>query len=372
MSVFFPKLRALWLAENTTHAQRDRLGQRGAEVRDGLSWSRFLSETIEAYGPHIDAEFASHHWPLWGNARILEFLEKQRDLSRFIHDQSVRLLNQGYLAGEIVELIQLPPELDLPWYDRDYYGGVKAAVRAVYRRYLGDREVSPSALDPLPPAAAARKYVEYMGGASAVVDRARADFERGEYRWVAEALQRVVSSDPNDQAAKSLLADALEQLGYQSESVAWRAEYLQGARELRQGPPAPALAAPTPALTPAGADSAGALPLEQLFITWAVRLDAQKAAGKRLSLVFSFPDLEQQWALTLQNSVLTASRRVPPYPDATVTLSRAAFDALSRGEASAERAIASGQWAVTGRAEALTELLAMLDTSSSAVDLVTP
>lgn len=364
MSVFFPSRRALWLAENTTHAQRDRLAARGAELRDGLSWARFLSETIDTHGANIDAQFASHHWPLWGNARILEFLEKQRDLARYIHDQSLHLLNQGFVASEIADALQLPPELELPWYDRDYYGSIEQAARAVYQRHVGDHEPGPASLDPLPPAAAARKYVEYMGGASAVIDKARADFERGEYRWVAEALRHVLFADPSDPAAKGLLADAYEQLGYQSESVAWRAEYLQAALELRQGP----LAAPASA-TP---DSVRAMPLERLFATWAVRLDAQKAAGKRLSLVFSFSDLEQQWALTLQNSVLTPSRQTPPTPDATITLTRATLDALTLGESTPEQAIASGQWAVTGRAEAVSELLAMLDTFPPGFEIVAP
>lgn len=365
MNVFFPALRALWLAENTTHTQRDRLTPRGAEVRDGLSWARFLSDTIETYGPNIDTQFASHHWPLWGNARIVESLEKQRDLSQYIHDQSVRLLNQGHLGTEVAELLQLPPELDLPGSARDDDGGVEAMARAVYQRYLGERDPSPSALDPLPPAAAAQKYVEYMGGASAVLGRAHADFERGDYRWVVEALRHVVLATPGDLAAKGLLADAYEQLGYQSESASSRVEYLQAAHELRQGP----VATPAPA-TPASRDRA--MSLEQAFAAWGVRLDAQKAAGKRLSLVFAFSDLGQQWALRLQNSVLTASRRVPSSPDATVTLTRAALDAVSLGEATPDQSLASGQWAVTGRTEAVSELLAMLDTFSSGSDVVAP
>ena len=174
---------------------------------------------------------------MWGNARILEFLKKQRALYKYINDQSVRLMNEGYTGVEISNMIKLPPELDKEWYDRGYYGTVKHDSRAVYQRYMGFYDGNPSTLDELPPAEAAAKYVEYMGGAAAVMKKAQADFDKGQYRWVAMAVKHVVFADPSNTAAKNLLADAYEQMGYQAESGPWRSVYLQGALELRNGVP---------------------------------------------------------------------------------------------------------------------------------------
>lgn len=284
MNVFFPKFKAMWMAENATHTLHNLLTLRGAQVRNGLIWSKFLNETIELYGPNIDAEFASHHWPMWGNARILEFLGKQRDLYKYIHDQSVNLMNKGYTGTEIAEMIELPPELDRYWYNRGYYGTVKHNARAVYQRYMGWFDGNPTTLDQLPPEAAAKKYVEYMGGADAVLQKAKTDFDKGEYRWVAEAVKQVVFANPNNRAAKDLLADAYEQMGYQAESGPWRSIYLMGALELRNGVPK------LPALDFYGPDLLAAMPPELVFDYWGVRLNAAKAAGKKLTVGFDFTD----------------------------------------------------------------------------------
>jgi alkyl sulfatase BDS1-like metallo-beta-lactamase superfamily hydrolase len=188
MNVFFPQFKSMWMAENANHTPHNLLTLRGAQVRNGLVWAKYLNETIELFGPQIESEFASHHWPMWGNARIIEFLGKQRDLYKYIHDQSVNLMNKGYIGTEIAETITLPPEFDKAWYNRGYYGTVKHNARAVYQRYMGWYDANPSTLDQLPPEPAAKKYVEYMGGAEAVLERAQADFDKGEYRWGAEAL----------------------------------------------------------------------------------------------------------------------------------------------------------------------------------------
>src|SRR5499433_4180476 len=235
MHMFYPALRALNLAENATHNLHNIYPIRGAQVRDANAWAKYLNEALDRFGRDTDVAFAQHHWPVWGNARVLDFLGKQRDLYKFLHDQTVRLMNHGYRPAEIAERLALPKGLASTWHVRGYYGTMSHNAKAVYQRYLGWYDGNPANLNPLPPVERGRKYVEYMGGADAVIRRARADFERGEYRFVAEAMSHVVFADPTNTQARALGADALEQLGYAAESAIWRNAYLLGARELRQG-----------------------------------------------------------------------------------------------------------------------------------------
>src|SRR5262249_6373677 len=237
MNTYFPQFRAMWMAENTTNTLHNILTLRGAQVRDAHKWSTFLDETIETYGKKTDVKFQAHHWPIWGQAKIIDYWKKQRDLYKYIHDQTVRLMNEGYTGTEIADAIKLPPEIDKQFYNRPYYGTYKHNSRAVYQYYMGFYDGNPTTLDQLPPEPAAKKYVEYMGGAAAVLQKARVDIDKGEYRWVAEALKHVVFADPSNRDAKELLADTYEQMGYQAESGPWRAEYLMGAYELRNGIP---------------------------------------------------------------------------------------------------------------------------------------
>lgn len=366
MNVFFPKLKSMWMAENATHTLHNILTLRGAVVRDALIWAKFLNETIETYIPRVDSEFASHHWPMWGTARITDFLKKQRDLYKYIHDQSVNLLNKGYTGSEIAELIKLPPELDKAWFNRGYYGTVKHDSRAVYQRYMGFYDSNPTTLDQLPPEDAAKKYVEYMGGANAVMQKAKADFDKGEYRWVAEALKQVVFADQNNKAARDLLADAYEQMGYQAESGPWRSEYLQGAYELRHGTPKGG------GTVTASPDTIRAMDPELLFQYWGVRLNAAKAAGKRGVIVFDFSDLKKRYAISLENGTLTASEKPPQSVDATVTLTKPALDALSLNEGTPEQLIASGKWKVSGQVELVKSFFGMLDDFPFWFNIVTP
>jgi alkyl sulfatase BDS1-like metallo-beta-lactamase superfamily hydrolase len=366
MNTFFPKLKTMWMAENATHTLHNLLTLRGAEVRDALVWAKFLNETIETFGPAIEAECASHHWPMWGNARILDFLAKQRDLYKYLHDQAVNLMNKGYTGTEIADMIKLPPELDKAWYSRGYYGTLKHNSRAVYQRYMGFYDANPTTLDELGPEPAAKKYVEYMGGAAAIMQKAKVDFEKGEYRWVAEALKHVVFADPNNKAAKDMLADTYEQMGYQAESGPWRAIYLQGALELRKGVPS---AGGTNVASP---DTIRAMEPALLFNYWGVRLNAAKAAGKKATIVFSFSDTKKKYALTLSNSALNASEKIPATPDATVTLTKPALDKLSLGQTTAAEAIKSGEWKVEGNAEVVTGFFGMLDDFPFWFNIVTP
>lgn len=366
MNVFLPQFKAMWMAENATHTLHNLLTLRGAQVRNGLVWSKFLNQTIELFGPQMEVEFASHHWPMWGNGRVLEFLRNQRDLYKFIHDRSVNLMNQGYVGTEIADMIELPPELSRHWYNRNYYGTVKHNSRSVYQRYLGWYDGHPSTLDQLPPEPAAKKYVEYMGGAAATLQKAKVDFDRGEYRWVAEALKHVVFADPGNREAKELLADTFEQMGYQAESGPWRSIYLMGAYELRNGVPK------LPALDLYGPDLLAAMPPELVFDYWGVRLNSGKARGKTLAIGIDFTDMKRQFTLTVENSVLTQSERRADKPDARLILAKAAFDRLQNDPNTLDQLIESRQITVEGRREAVAELLAMLDTYPFWFNIVTP
>lgn len=366
MNTFFPQFKAMWMAENATHTFHNVLTLRGAKVRDPLIWARFLNETIELWGPDIEAEFASHHWPMWDNARIIDFLKNQRDLYKYIHDQSVRLMNEGYTGIEISNMIKLPPELGRKWYSRGYYGSVKHNARAVYQRYMGFYDANPSTLDELPPEEAAVKYVEYMGGADAVMQKARADFDKGEYRWVAMALKHVVFADPRNKAAKDLLADAYEQMGYQAESGPWRSIYLQGAYELRNGVPS---AGNTVTASP---DTIRAMPPELLFDYLGVRLNGEKAAGKRMVIDVAFTDLDKSYALMIENGTLNYSTEAADDADAKLTLSKAILDNIQLGQTTLKDAVASGDVKVEGKEQAVSDFLGLLDTYPFWFNIVTP
>ncbi len=275
-------------------------------------------------------------------------------------------MNKDYIGTEIADAIKLPPELDKAWFNRGYYGSVKHDSRAVYQRYMGFYDANPSTLDQLGPEPAGKKYVEYMGGADAVIQKARADFDKGEYRWVAEAMKHVVFADPTNKVAKSLLADTYEQLGYQAESGPWRSVYLQGAYELRHGTPTAG------GIDTASPDTIRAMSPEMLFEYWGVRINAEKAAGKHLSLVFSFSDLKKSYSITIENGVLSASSKLPASPGVTITLTKPALDALSLNESTPEKSIASGAWKVTGKPEVVTQFFGLLDTFPFWFNIVTP
>lgn len=365
MNTFFPQYKAVWMAENSTNTMHNVLTLRGAQVRDPLKWSSYLNQTIDLYGKNIDVKFQSHHWPQWGNAKIIDYFKKQRDLYKYIHDQSVNLLNKGFNGAEIAEQIQLPPELDQFWPNRGYYGTVRHNSRAVYQRYMGWYDANPSSLNDLPPESEAKKYVEYMGGEAAAIQRAKADFDKGEYRWVAKALKHVVFANPANTEAKNLLADTYEQLGYQAESGPWRGVYLQGAFELRNGVPQAG------GINSASPDTIKAMPPEMLFDYLAVRLNGPKAAGKKISLNVNFTDLKKSYGLTVENAVLNHGKPLAQ-ADSRITLSKATLDAIQLKEVTLEQAITKGDIRIEGRRESLGEFLALLDSFPFWFNIVTP
>lgn len=366
MNTYFPQFRAMWMAENATNTMHNILTLRGAQVRDALKWANHLNETIDLYGAGTDVKFQSHHWPIWGNTNIIDYWKKQRDMYKYIHDQSVNLMNKGYTGVEISNMVKLPPELDRAWFNRGYYGTLKHNTRAVYQRYMGFYDGNPTTLDQLPPEEAAKKYVEYMGGAAAILQKAKADFDKGEYRWVAEALKQVVFADPSNRDGKELLADTYEQMGYQAESGPWRSVYLQGAYELRNGVP------DAGGVNSASPDTIRAMPPEMTFDYFAVRLNGEKAAGKKIILNIDFSDLKKPYSLVVENGVLNYAARSAPDADAQVTLTKATLDSIQLGEITPEQAITTGNMKVEGRREAFVEFVGMLDKFPFWFHIVTP
>lgn len=366
MNAYFPQFRAMWMAENATNTMHNILTLRGAQVRDALKWANHLNETINLYGAGTDVKFQSHHWPIWGNSDIIDYWKKQRDMYKYIHDQSVNLMNKGYTGVEISNMVKLPPELDKAWFNRGYYGTLKHNTRAVYQRYMGFYDGNPTTLDQLPPEEAAMKYVEYMGGAAAILQKARVDFDKGEYRWVAEALKQVVFADPGNKDGREMLADTYEQMGYQAESGPWRSVYLQGAYELRNGVP------DAGGIDTASPDTIRAMPPEMTFDYFAVRLNGERAAGKKISLNIDFRDLKQSYSLVVENGVLNYAAESAKDADATITLSKATLDSIQLGDITAEQATASGDMKVEGRSEAFVEFVGLLDNFPFWFNIVTP
>ena len=366
MHMFFPQFGVLNMAENATPLLHNFIPLRGAVARDTRLWSRYISEAMRLYGDRAEALIAQHHWPTWGRAKVMGFLARQRDLYKHIHDQALRMANLGLRPAEIAETLQLPQELRRDWTVRGYYGTVSHNAKAVFQRYLSWYDGNPANLNPLPPVPGALKLVEYMGGADAVIAKARADFAKGEFRWVAQVMNQVVFADPTNRDARELCADALEQLGYQAESATWRNDYLFGARELRMGP---LQLNPRTILSP---DLIRAITTETFFDFMGVRLNADRAAGHRFVIDWRFSDTGQSLVLNLEHSTLT---HMPgPATDATltVTTTRPVLDSLMVKQSTVAQCLENGGLTVQGEAKILDELFSMLDDFPLMFDILTP
>ncbi|MFW1141647.1 alkyl/aryl-sulfatase [Vibrio parahaemolyticus] len=366
MNIWFPDKKALWMAENTTNTMHNILTLRGAQVRDALKWSSYLQETIDMWGDDVQVKFQSHHWPMWGQEDIVKYFKKQRDMYKYTHDQTVRLMNQGFIGSEISEMIEFPDEIGKTWSSRGYYGTLRHNSRAVYQRYMGWYNGNPSDLNNLPPTDAAVKYVEYMGGEQEAIKKAQADFDKGNYRWVAEVLKHVVFANPESGKGKALLADAYEQMGYQAESGPWRSVYLQGAFELRNGTPS---AGGTNVASP---DIIKNMPPEMLFDYLAVRILPEKAAGKAFVMNLNFTDLDEKYSLYVENSVLNHTTKIAEKPDVSLVLTKATLDDVQLGNITLEKAIADGQIKLDGNPQVLKDFVGMLDNFNFWFNIVTP
>jgi alkyl sulfatase BDS1-like metallo-beta-lactamase superfamily hydrolase len=339
---------------------------RGAKVRDGLKWAAYLDASLE-WAAGAQVLFNQHHWPVWGEARIRESIERQRDAYKFIHDQSVRLMNAGLTAPEIAESLVLPKALSDHLAVRGYYGTVRHNAKAVYQHYLGWFDAHPSNLDPLPPVEAARRYVDLAGGAAALRERARAAHLAGEFRWAAELLKHAVYADPSDRESAALLADALEQMGYLAESATWRNVYLSGAHELRHGPPSEGvtLAAFTAMLAHA--------PTERFLERMAASIDGVAAADDRLRINLVLSDRGESHVLSLSDGVLH-HRRAPPAADADATLavSKDFFLRMMTGQAGAGDLLLSDEVDIEGDRIALARFLSRIEKADGRFPIVTP
>jgi alkyl sulfatase BDS1-like metallo-beta-lactamase superfamily hydrolase len=367
MHFFVPRYKLLNLAENCTHNFHNLLPFRGADVRDALAWSKYLGEALLIWCGKADAMCGQHHWPVWGRDRIETMIRQQRDLYKFAHDQTIRLMNHGLTASEIAETIKLPASLDGAWHARGYYGHIRHNVKAIYQKYLGWYDANPVNLDPLPPVESGRKYVEYMGGSEAILERAARDFAKGEFRFVAQALSHLVFAEPNNQRARAMLADTLEQLGYVAESATWRNAYLFGAQELRQGMPK------TPSRPPMPRETLAALRTSQLWDVLGIRLNGPKAEGKRIVLNWSFTDTNETFVLNLENCALTyIAGAQAAEADAGFTLARATLDEVIAKLTTFPEAVAAGKIRFTGNPMKLGEMMALMDEFPRMFEIVEP
>jgi alkyl sulfatase BDS1-like metallo-beta-lactamase superfamily hydrolase len=366
MNFHFPDHRVLCIAENATHTMHNLLTLRGALVRDPHIWAHYLDEAIELFGAESDVLFAGHHWPRWGSERIVDYLSKQRDLYAYLHDQTLRLINKGLTGREIAETLELPPELAAEWHCRGYYGSVSHNVKAVYQRYMGWFDGNPAHLWEHTPVESARRYVEFMGGAERVLELARGSFDEGDYRWVAEVVNHVVFAEPENEAARQLQADALEQLGYGAENATWRNFYLVGAGELREG------SSGTPTET-RPLDILAHLSIAQILDGMKVRLDGPRAWGKRLAIGWQVTDPDERHLLTLENGVLNHRPWQDGYKaEATLVIERGALNEMLSGTADLAELAQSGRLRVEGDGEKLGELLGLLEEPDPAFPIVTP
>lgn len=364
---YIEEKKAIQTSEDATHTLHNTYSLRGAKIREPLPWSKYLNEALTMWGDEAEIIFAQHHWPTWGNDNVRELLSKQRDLYRFINDQTLHMVNQGKTMREIAEAFKLPDSLATFWANRGYYGSVYHDVAATYVLYLGWFDGNPSTLHELPPVEASKRYVEFMGGADAVMEKAKKSYDEGDYRWVAEVVNHVVFADPDNQAEKNLVADALEQQGYQAESGPWRNFYLTGAKELREG----VTELPTP--NTASPDTVRAMSLDLFFDYLGVRLNSQKAGDAKLTFNFDFGDKDGKYLIQLENGVLNNTAALQAdNADATITLTRDSLNGIVLGETTLDKAVADGSVKVTGDNAKLGQLVSMLDNFEFWFNIVTP
>ncbi|MSX16670.1 MAG: MBL fold metallo-hydrolase, partial [Actinobacteria bacterium] len=302
MNFFFPDFDALCMAENCSHTMHNLIPIRGALVRNSLRWSKYINEAIELFGAKTKILFTSHNWPRWGQEDAIEFLGLQRDLYKWMHDQTMRLANKGLVPTEIASTLKLPDDFLAQEHTHGYYGDLVHNSKAVYQRYLSWYDGNPANLNKLPPVDAGERYVALAGGADKVIVAGREALAKGDYRWGAELVNHLVFADPSNTEARALQADLLEQLGYQSESSTFRNAYLMGAQELRHG---------TPNLPASPARARGilvAMTVEQIFDTISVRLDSEAVGGLSLKINWTFPDMrgtaDEKWVLALSHRTL--------------------------------------------------------------------
>lgn len=354
-------------AEDVTHTLHNTYSLRGAKIRDPLAWSKYINDVIARWGGKANIIIAQHHWPTWGNDNVVKLMKSQRDMYRYINDQTLRMANQGLTRDEIAANFKLPSGLAKSWASRGYYGSVSHDVKATYVFYLGWFNGNPATLDELPPVDAAKKYVDYMGGPDAIMQKAKDDYAQGNYRWVAQVTNKIVFADPHNKEARNLEADALEQMGYQAESGPWRNFYLTGAQELRNG----VVKGATP--NTASPDMVKAMSPEMFFDYLAVHINGEKAANAKAVFNVDLGSDGGKYKLELENGVLNHSANVQASDaDASIVLNRATLNKIILKEESLKQAKEKGEVTITGNQAKVDEFLSYLDSFDFWFNIVTP
>ncbi len=368
--LFFPEKKLLLPGEIVTHTFHNLYTLRGAEVRDARLWWKAVDKMIENYGDKTDIVCAVHHWPTYGHERSLHLLEVTRDSYKCIHDQSLRMMNQGLTMLEVAEEFSLPDSLGKEWAMRGYYGSWNHSAKAVYQKYLGWFDMNPAHLHPLPPEPAAKKYVEAMGGPAAVLAKTQAAFDAGEYRWAAELGNQLIFADPTNVPALTLQADIYEQMGYQCENGTWRCVYLMGATELRMAAEGKRAHPETSTINPA---LAGAMSDDMFFDFVALHLNTPRAANDLITLNVTQTDKKTTWALQIKNGVLNfhQDKKYPSF-DAAVQISRDDFARLVLGMEKADVLIQSGKIKVDGNSAQVVRFFSLFDVFSLDINIMTP
>ena len=362
---YIPERKAFGGAEMLSHTLHNLYTLRGAKVRDALKWADYIDQSL-AHAADAEVVFNQHHWPVWGRERIREFMVKQRDTYKFIHDQTVRQMNAGLTAPEIAETMKLPKSLDDYLNVHGYYGTVRHNSKAVYQFYLGWFDAHPSNLDALPPVEAGKRYVTLAGGIDKLVAAAQAAFDAGDYRWAAEMLKHAVYAEPKNKAASELLARSFEQLGYVAESAPWRNFYLTGAYELRNGVPEKGITIDIML------DMLKHTPIERFLERMAASIDGAKAADAQLKINLVFSDLKESYVLQIENAVLHFHKAAPDKDaNATLTLTKAFFLQMMAGQAGAKDLLLSDQTKIEGSKIDLGRFFSMIEKAPGTFPIVT-
>lgn len=364
MNFFFPDLGVLCLSENANASMHNILTPRGALVRDAKAWADYLTESLRLYGDRTQVMITSHAWPRFGNDRVRDFIAAHRDAYKYLHDQTVRLMNAGYTDREIAEQVRLPEPLASRWFNRGYYGTMMHNSRAVYQRYMGWYDGNPANLNPLPPAEEGVRFVRAMGGEDRVLAEGQRAFDEGDYRWAARVLNNLVFANPQNTAARQLLARTHRQMAYQAESAIWRNMYLSAARELEQGPPQRAASVQS-------VDLVAATPTSYILDLLAVRLNPERLGARHYAFNLVFPERNERFAVTIANGVLVHERDVTLADAPTITSARATF-LQAMATSSMARAVLSGQVRIAGNRRSLEGLGEVFDTPDPNFPIVTP
>lgn len=364
---YIPSLKAFCVAEEMNRTMHNLVTLRGAKVRDGKLWSKHIDRAIVAYGDQVEVSFSTHHWPTWGNAKVVSYWEKQRDMYRYLHDQTLHLANRGYTPREIAEQVKLPESISKDFANREYYGTVSHNTKAQYQMYFGWFDGVPANLNPLPPTEEGKKYVAAMGGEAAVLAKGKQAYDAGDYRWGATLLNNLVFANPTNKEARKLLADTYTQLGYQAESGPWRNFYLQGAKELVEG-----VNKAEKSMIDMSA-MVGNVTLEMLFDLLAIQVDGTKSAGKDLVININVTDTKEVATLILKNGALTNRvGRLHAKPTVTLSGTKGAIIGNLVQPEGLQQSIANGTLSLSGDAKALATLLSTLSPSDSNFNIVEP